>query len=235
MLRVLLPWLALLGVGLAGLAQAQYCDQPFAPARGNWEWQYRVSGANPSTYSLRKVGIGNTSFVQVRQTSEGKEETKYRCTAEGIAPAEVGGSGSVRAADMGGQAASYELEVVKVTGVSVADYDSWEIGNSWKLVMEIKGTGQQGIIRYNISGTLESTYKVVAQEAIITPAGKFSAYKLQTTFATRIRATAGPITIPFNFDTEGTSWYAEGVGMVRSIQKARSGENITELVALKKQ
>lgn len=231
MLRVLLFWVALLGVSLA---QAQYCDQPFAPARGNWEWQYRVSGANPSNYSLRKTGISNTNFVQVRQTGDGKEETKYRCTAEGIAPVELGGSGNIRAADAGGQAASYDLEVVKVTGVSVPDYDSWEIGNSWKLVIEIKGTGQQGPIRYNISGTLESTYKVVAQEAITTPAGKFNAYKLQTTFATKIRASAGPITIPFNFDTEGTSWYAEGVGMVRSIQKARNGENITELVALKK-
>lgn len=231
MLRLLLLGLALSGFALA---QAQYCDQPFAPARGNWEWQYRVTGANPNTYSLRKTAINNGNFVQVRQTPDGKEETKYRCTAEGIAPIEIGGSGNVRAADAGGQGASYDLEVVKVTGVSVPDYDTWEIGNSWKLVIEVKGTGQQGPIRYNISGTLETTYKVVTQEAIATPAGKFSAYKLQTTFATKIRATAGPITIPFNFDTEGTSWYAEGVGMVRNIQKTRNGENITELVALKK-
>ena len=146
---------------------------------------------------------------------------------------DFGSSGSNRV-EAGGQPVSYNLEVVKITGVAIPNYDTWAVGNSWKLVIEVRGTGQQGPLRFNISGTLETTYRVVAQENVTTPAGRFMAYKLQTTFITRMRANAGPISIPFNFESQGTSWYAENVGLVKSIQRTREGENVTELVALRK-
>ncbi|RIH81072.1 hypothetical protein [Meiothermus hypogaeus] len=218
---------------LGSPALAQLCDQPFSPTRPGWEWQYRVTGERGSTYSIRKTSITDGSFTQVRQTAGGREELKYRCTLEGIFPVDFGGSGSNRV-EAGGQPVSYDLEVVKVTGVAIPDYDTWAVGNNWRLVIEVRGTGQQGPLRFNISGTLETTYRVVALENVSTPAGRFTAYKLQTTFATRMRANAGPISIPFNFESQGTSWYAENVGLVKSIQKSREGENVTELIALRK-
>lgn len=223
----------LLALLLGGPALAQLCDQPFAPARPGWEWQYRVMGERPSTYSIRKTSITENSFVQVRQSTSGKEEATYRCTPEGIAPVDFGTQGGGRL-EAGAQPVSYNLRVVKVTGVAVPDYDRWAVGSSWRLVLEVQGTGQQGPLRFNIGGTLETAYRVVAQETVVTPAGRFMAYRLQTTFATRIRASAGPLSIPLNFESQGTSWYAENVGLVRSIQKTRDGENLTELVALHK-
>jgi hypothetical protein len=218
---------------LGAPALAQLCDQPFSPARANWEWQYRVTGERASTYSIRKTNISDNGFIQVRQTTGSREESRYRCTLEGIFPVDFGGSGSNRA-EVGGQPVNYNLEVAKVTGVAVPDYDTWAVGNSWKLVIEVRGTGQQGPVRFNINGTLETTYKVVAQEIVTTPAGRFNAYKLQTLFVTRIRASAGPLNIPFNFESQGISWYAENVGLVKSIQKTREGESVTELLALRK-
>ncbi len=218
---------------LGSPAQANLCDQPFSPTRPGWEWQYRVTGERSSTYSIRKTNITDGGFTQVRQNAGGREELKYRCTLEGVFPIDFGGSGSNRV-EAGGQPVSYDLDVVKITGVAIPDYDTWAVGNSWKLVIEVRGTGQQGPLRFNISGTLETTYRVVAQENITTPAGRFVAYKLQTTFTTRMRANAGPINIPFNFESQGTSWYAENVGLVKSIQKTRDGENVTELIGLRK-
>lgn len=218
---------------MGSLALAQLCDQPFSPTRPGWEWQYRVMGERSSTYSIRKINIADGGFTQVRQTAGGREEMKYRCTFEGIFPVDFGSSGSNRV-EAGGQPVSYDLDVVKITGVAIPDYDTWAVGNSWKLVIEVRGTGQQGPLRFVISGTLETTYRVVAQENVTTPAGRFMAYKLQTTFITRMRANAGPISIPFNFESQGTSWYAENVGLVKSIQRTREGENVTELVALRK-
>jgi hypothetical protein len=218
---------------LGSSALAQLCDQPFSPTRPGWEWQYRVTGERSSTYSIRKTSITDSSFVQVRQGPSGKEETTYRCTPEGIAPVDIGSLGSGRV-EAGAQPISYDLDVVKVTGVAIPDYDRWGIGSSWKLVLEIRGNGQQGPLRFQVSGTLETTYRVVAQETITTPAGRFMAYKLQTTFVTRMRASAGPLSLPLNFESQGTSWYAENVGLVKNIQKTRDGETVTELVALRK-
>lgn len=225
--------LILLVLALGSWASAQLCDQPFFPVRPNWEWQYRVQGARDNTYTLRKTPLSENSFVQVRQSSAGREEQKFGCSAEGLTPLELSGGSSNRAS-IDGQSVGYDIDLVSVKGVAIADFDRWEIGTSWKLTQEIKGTGQQGPIRYVVSGTLETTYKVVAQEQVVVPAGKFTAYKLQTSFATRIKATAGIISIPFNFEAQGNSWYAEGIGLVKSIQQSRDGTNTTELVAIKK-
>jgi hypothetical protein len=222
-----------LALVLSSPAWAQLCDQPFSPSRPGWEWQYRVSGERSSTYSIRKTNITDSSYIQVRQGPTGKEESSYRCTPEGIFPVDFGTQGGGRV-EAGAQPVSYDLEVVKVTGVAIPDYDRWAVGSSWKLVLEVRGTGQQGPLRFNIGGTLETTYRVVAQETVSTPAGRFTAFRLQTTFVTRIRANAGPLSIPFNFESQGTSWYAENVGLVKSIQKTRDGENVTELIALRK-
>ncbi|RDI94812.1 hypothetical protein DV704_10075 [Meiothermus sp. QL-1] len=212
---------------------AQLCDQPFSPARPGWEWQYRVSGSQNFTYTLRKTQIGPTSYTQVREGPTGREELRFRCAPEGIYPIDFG-SPSGNRLEAGGQPVSYNLEVIRATGVAIPDYDAWTVGNSWRLVLEVQGSGQQGPLRFNISGTLETTYKVVAQETVVTPAGRFLAYKLQTQFTTRLRASAGPLSFPFQFESQGTSWYAENVGLVKSVQKTREGESVTELVALKR-
>ena len=223
----------LLSLLLGSPALAQLCDQPFYPARPGWEWQYRVSGERPSTYSIHKTSISDKSFVQVRQGPGGKEEITYRCTPEGIAPVDFGTQGGGRL-EAGAQPINYDLEVVRVSGVAIPDYERWAVGSSWRLVLEIRGNGQQGPLRFQVSGTLETTYRVVSQESVTTPAGRFVAYRLETTFVTRIRANAGPLSLPFNFESQGTSWYAENVGLVKNIQKTREGEIVTELVALRK-
>lgn len=224
---------AALALLLASPAVAQLCDQPFSPTRPGWVWQYQVSGEQSYTYTVRKTQITPNGYTQVREGPSGREELRYRCTEEGIYPIDFGNQGAGRAG-VGGRPVSYSLEVVKATGVAIPDYDTWVVGNSWKLVIEVRGTGQQGPLRFNISGTIETTYRVLAQENLTTPAGRFVAYRLQTTFTTRMRANAGPINIPFNFESQGTSWYAENVGLVKSIQKTRDGENVTELIALRK-
>ncbi|MCS7193873.1 MAG: hypothetical protein NZ849_03020 [Meiothermus sp.] len=224
---------AALALLLASPAAAQLCDQPFSPTRPGWVWQYQVIGERSYTYTIRKTQITPNGYTQVREGPGGQEESRYRCTEQGIYPVDFGSQGAGRA-EMGGQPVSYNLEVVRVTGVAIPDYDAWAVGNSWKLTLEVRGSGQQGPLRFSLSGTLETTYKVVAQETVVTPAGRFLAYRLQTQFSTRLRASTGPLSLPFNFDSQGTSWYAENVGLVKSIQKTREGESVTELVALRR-
>ncbi|WP_245575122.1 hypothetical protein [Meiothermus rufus] len=135
-----LAFLALFLLGSPALAQ--FCDQPFAPARPGWEWQYRTSGERSGAYTIRKTQITETSFVQIRQSNSGQETSRYRCSAEGLAPVDFG-PGNNRA-ELGGQPVSYSLEVVRVSGVAIPDYDRWAVGNSWKLVMRCGAADSRG-------------------------------------------------------------------------------------------
>ena len=221
-------WIAfVLLVSSVGLAQL--CDQPFSPVRANWEWQYRVTGENPTTYTVRRTNITDTGFTAVQQNAQSKGETKFRCGADGLTPVDFGGRGPTQAA-AGGGGVDLDIDVKSVKGVQIPDLDRWEVGERWGYVLELGGTAQQGPVRFNVEGTVESTYRVVARETVTVPAGRFQALKVQITTSFKVVGKAGPLSIPFNQTGESTAWYAEGVGMVKTVSR----NNTTELVALKK-
>ena len=224
MLRTLLTFLV-----FGSVALAQLCDQPFSPVRPGWEWQYRVTGDNPTTYSVRRTNISDYGFTAIQQNAQSKGETKFRCTPEGFVPIDFGGSGPTQAG-AGGAGVDLDVVVKSVRGVQVADFDKWEVGQRWSYMLELGGTAKQGPVRFNVEGSVESSYRVIAQETITVPAGRFSSLKVQVTTNIKVVGKAGPLSIPFNQSSESTVWFAEGVGMVKTVGR----NNTTELVALKK-
>lgn len=216
-------------LAMSSLGLAQLCDQPFSPVRANWEWQYRVTGENPTTYSVRRTNITDSGFMAVQQNAQGRGETKFRCTLEGLTPIDFGGRGPTQAG-VGGGGVDLDITVKSVRGVQIPDLDKWAVGERWGYTLELGGTAQQGPVRFNVEGTVESLYRVVAQEAVTVPAGRFQALKVQVTTNFKIVGRAGPLSIPFNQSGESTAWYVEGVGMVKTVSR----NNTTELVALRK-
>lgn len=212
-----LVWLAL--VLASGLASAQLCDQPFSPTREGLEWQYRITGGdNAGVYTQRKTNIGSQGFVQVNKGEKLERSDRYRCAPEGLVPVDFGGF------------EGFKVEVSKVTGVSIPSYDSWAVGNSWGYVMDIQGETTQGPKVWG-KGTLEVRYRVAGKETVSVPAGRFNAFRVETTTTFKIDAKFGILSFPFNQQFQSTSWYAEGVGLVKSV----SSRQTTELIAFKRQ
>jgi hypothetical protein len=177
---------------LSSLGLAQLCDQPFSPARVNWEWLYRVTGENPTTYSVRRINITDAGFIAVQQNAQSKGETKFRCTAEGLTPIDFGGRGPTQAA-AGGGGVDLDINVKSVKGVQIPDLDKWEVGERWGYTLELGGTAQQGPVRFNVEGTVESIYRVLARETVTVPAGRFQTFKVQVTTNFKVVGKAGPL------------------------------------------
>ncbi|MCL6525913.1 hypothetical protein [Meiothermus granaticius] len=218
----------ILGIWLLGaLAQAQLCDQPFSPARAGWEWQYRISGEHNLTYSVRKTQLTDSGYVLLQQSPDRRQESRFRCTPEGIVPTDFGGGGIT---GRSGGDFDANIKILDVKGVQIPDYDTWVVGGGWKYVLTLGGTAQQGPLRFNVEGNIEADHRIVALEAITVPAGRFTAYKVQITTQFRVVGKAGPIGFPFNRTFESTAWYVEGVGLVKTV----SGKDTTELLSLNK-
>ncbi|MBI5812565.1 MAG: hypothetical protein HZB27_08325 [Meiothermus silvanus] len=211
-----LAWLAL--ALLYSAASAQLCDQPFSPTREGLEWQYRITGSESAgVYIQRKTNISNQGFVQVSKGEKLERIERYRCTPEGLVPVDFGGF------------EGFKVEVDKVTGVAIPDYTSWAVGNSWGYVVDLQGETTQGPKIWG-KGTLEVRYRVSGKETVSVPAGRFDAFRVETTTTFKIDARFGILSFPFNQQFQSTSWYAEGVGLIKTV----SSRQTTELVAFKR-
>ncbi|BFM39112.1 hypothetical protein [Synechocystis sp. LKSZ1] len=74
-----------------------------------------------------------------------------------------------------------------------------------------KGTGMMGV-------AIEETSQVVGAEEVVVPAGKFSAMKVETTV------------IQAGTEMKRTQWFANQVGMVKSLTESAAFQSTTELM-----
>lgn len=197
---------------------AQLCDQPFSPTREGLEWQYRITGGESAgVYIQRKTNLSSQGFVQVSKGEKLERTERYRCTPEGLVPIDFAGF------------EGFKVEVGNVTGVAIPPYDRWAVGSSWGYVADIQGETTQGPKIWG-KGTLEVRYRVSGKETVSVPAGRFEAFRVETTTTFKIDARFGLLSFPFNQQFQSTSWYAEGVGLVKTV----SSRQTIELVAFRR-
>ncbi len=85
------------------------------------------------------------------------------------------------------------------------------------------------------SGTIEITNRVVGREQVTVPAGTYDALKVESTMAIKMSVRVGQMTVPANRNVRNTNWFAENVGMVKSISAPGDFAGATtELVSLKR-
>lgn len=203
---------------LAGAAWAK-CDHPYYPVREGWVWTYK-SSTDGKTYTSSQSNVSASGFTTIMKFSNLTVENRWRCDANGLASLEYGGVS-------GGQNQQIKMETVSSKGVVIPN--RLGVGSSWEYSYTIKGNmpSQGG----TMTGDSTVTNKVVGQETVRVSAGTFQAYKVESTFTTKMTMTVSgkAMNLPAN-SFKSTSWYAQGVGMVKSVSEVGT----TELISLKK-
>ncbi|MDX2003922.1 MAG: hypothetical protein SFU83_01475 [Meiothermus sp.] len=218
-------WIASLVVLLsAGLAQL--CDQPFSPLREGWVWEYRLldaKGQSAGNVTARKVLYGNSFVTQLRGSDanggEIRNDTRYVCTPEGIRTAGEG---------LGGDGVT--VRSIKVSGIEIPEADAWQVGASWQQKVEIEGEGRFGVLPVSGRMTLETTFRIAAQEAVAVPAGRFNAFRVESLNSLRFQTS---IPLPLGSPTfRATYWYALDVGVVKTVFGNGNDLRVSELLRL---
>lgn len=210
----MLRWLV--GLVLLGSLAWANCDQEYYPLKEGWEWQYRVTGKDPSTYSLRKTPQAE-GFLQIVQGTDRERRVRYRCSSDGLVPLEYN------------QYDSFQTKTLSVQGLAIPKSNQWEVGASWGYSMNVEGQ-YTGFPPVWGEGVLEVRYRVLARENVTVPAGRFVAYKVETLTTFRLSARWGILRFPYNHEFQSLNWYAEGVGLVRQVASG----NTTELIGLRR-
>ena len=72
------------------------------------------------------------------------------------------------------------------------------------------------------------TSTVVGEESVSVPAGSYTAMKISQHTALDLSVTVRDFSAPMNISFESTSWFARGVGMVKTVGGGELGESTTD-------
>ncbi|GEM86320.1 hypothetical protein [Meiothermus granaticius] len=208
---------AVLGVALLGMGWAG-CEQAYFPVKEGWVWTYK-SSPEGKTQTMRFSGVSPAGFTYVTQLSNGSVETRWKCEAGGLAALEFASS------NLGGQNQSVNFKTVGRKGVMLPN--TLGVGSQWSYSFTLEGAMSGG----TLTDHMETLNKAVGLETITVPAGTFKALKVESTSTLKMGMNVGGKTRDLPSNTiQSTSWYAKGVGMVKSVT---AGVTL-ELVSLKK-
>ncbi len=154
-----------------------------------------TAAGRTTTMTSKSVVKGDT--VSVESTVDGRvTTTTWTCTAKGIT------------ANLGAGTTAMQVD----TG-SLPPTNAWRVGTSWPGGSELKMASGM-----TVTGT--SMSRVTALEKVTTPAGTYTAFRVETSTKTSMKAPAEKTLPPgmaaaMNQTSKTITWYVKGVGMVK--------------------
>ena len=202
------------------------CANPYYPVREGSTWNYMSTSTVVPGYSftdtitnVRDGGYTLTSkFDSLTRTQE------WACTPEGLVALQMGGGLSMTGTNL-------KVETQSASGVTYPA--EMNAGDTWQYKLDFTGkmdiAGQSG----DSTGSTQSSFTALGSESVTVPAGTFDAMKVQTITTFNANVSFQGVTVPVTFTSTTISWYAEGVGWVKSESAGDfAGQAFTETIEL---
>lgn len=202
------------------------CDNPYYPVREGATWNYQGTSSltEPYTFTDTITSLRADGFTLTSEFDELTRTQEWACTPEGIVALQMGGGLTTSQVNL-------TVETQSASGVTYPA--EIEAGDTWSHSIEFTGTmdiaGQAGAAE----GSTQSDFTALGVEPVTVPGGTFEAMKVQvlTTFEASVNFQG--MSIPVAFTTTTFSWYAEGVGWVKSDSSGDfMGEGYTDTIEL---
>lgn len=189
------------------------CDNPYYPVVDGASWTYDM-GDLPQvvhTISVEEEGKFKVAMVDVDSAAVLEGE----CAEEGIILMDRGMEGSFFS-----ESGSSSTTSTSRTGVTLPN--DMKVGSAWTQTIDIIAEG--GEDGETLSASIITNYNVVGMETVTVPAGTFEALKIEQSGSMNMMGQ--------EFLTQGTLWYAEGVGNVKAETGMANGERfLSQLIS----
>lgn len=211
------------------------CGNAFYPVVEGRVLTYRsnIAGIGETTYTTTYSDVSDTSFTITTGIGDGQAVVQtWRCSGEGMLSPEF--------SQMPGGLEGVQVEFTEASGVSIPSEDTLRNGGAWSTHYVANATMPDlGAGAMAFEQTIDLENSVVGVEAVTVPAGDFpEAIRVDTAGTISMAMGAGDATQPATaFDIAYSSWYVEGVGVVRQdfsglLGDAGEGTNLAELVSI---
>lgn len=185
------------------------CANPYYPVREGATWNYQGTSSiiEPYTFTDTITSVRADGFTLTSEFDGLTRTQEWACTPQGIVALQMG-------AGLTTSQTNLTVETQSASGVTYPV--EINAGDTWSHSIEFTGTMDIAGNPGEAEGRTQSDFAALGIESVSVPSGTFEAMKIQV--QTTFEATVGfqGMSIPVTFTTTTISWYAEGVGWVKS-------------------
>jgi hypothetical protein len=195
------------------------CQNTYYPVVAGASWKYQVSGTSSTTFTRSIVTVRADGFDDQDVFSGVTRKGSWKCQQGSLTMLTPGSSPAVLAT---GTQTNFTVE--SNTGTTLPA--NLQPGTKW--TQKIVYRGQLNISGTNLEGrsVMDLSCQAIGTEKVRVPAGEFNALRVDC--STKLEITVAGV--PFDITVSGSSWYAPGVGLVKSRDSGEMG--VTEIVLL---
>jgi len=194
-----------------------FCANLYLPASVGTQWQYQLSGLSSDTFTRSITGADTAGFTDQDVFSSGTtRQGTWQCQNGDIINLTPGGGIAVTTPD---DQTTFTIE--SNSGVSLPANP--QPGQSWN--QQIVYLGHNAASGADSRNVMNMACQAAEVEEVQVPAGAFEALRVNCQVTIDISINGAGV---FIFSSQDTSWYAAGVGMVKSSGSSNMGS--TEIV-----
>lgn len=193
---------------------AGLCSNTYYPVVVGATHTYAGTALDGSAYSFTDTvtDVRSDGFTLTSQFDGLTRTQEWECSPEGLVALqyESGASAGLAANGLSG-----EFTTTQASGVTLpADVKA---GDTWSQSFSIEGQinmGEAG--EATAAGDVSISYTAIGEEEVQTAAGTFTALRVESHLTFNLIASFQSLEVPVQLETDTVSWYAPGVGWVKS-------------------
>lgn len=210
----------------AGNKSAAACGNPYIPIVVGATWNYNLTGAVPDTFTRSIVSIEAGGFTDQDVFGTGvTRQSKWTCDNGALTALDPGGNTS----NVSSENVQVDFQTTSASGVTLPAV--LNPGDSWNQAVTLEGTETINGETLPAKNEFTNTCTVAGKESITVAAGTFDAVRVDcnTSMAITITMNGSPISQPISFTA--TSWYAEKVGLLKTVTAGNGLDSTVELTS----
>lgn len=206
------------------------CYNPFFPVSEDASWTFQYNTGETYELTIDITGEDTFTITQTLNNDELVASVNYFCTEEGIIQGDFAQIDLLD--ELGEDGPEFDFTTLEWTGHSLPNPDEVDVGSTWTSNYTLSGDMNVGGLETTADATVTINYVVGAIEEVTVPAGTFpQAYRVDSTSDMEIALSMGESVVPFSgFNFSSSTWYVEGLGMIKSSDTFEGGSSSIELI-----
>lgn len=203
------------------------CANPYLPVIAGAAWNYKLTGSVSDTFTRSIISVEASGFTDQDVFGRGvTRQGKWNCENGNLIalnPSE-GGSASISAENI-----SVDFQTTELSGVTIPA--TVNAGDTWTQTTTLEGTQTINGTQMPAKNQVANTCKAIGVESVAVEAGAFDALRVECQTVMNITITMQGNPIQTNLTINATNWYAENIGLVKTVTTGERLNSTIELVS----
>jgi len=208
---------------------AGLCYNPYFPVKPNTTWTYRVHcpGGDDYEYTSSFSGINEKSFVEKLISSEFLIDVNWLCNNDGLVQSDYS------ELPFEGESEGFEITTESYEGVILPSYDQWVVGHKWDTKYKVGATFTVESEEMAFDSDIFIANEIISIEPVTVPSGTYTdAIKINSKKTINQETKIEGSSMSFSAVSDISSWYVEGIGLVKKVSKSECGATLVELLSV---